>query len=270
MILVDGRVSESLSALDRGLAYGDGVFRTMRAESGTVLYWARHYRKLEHDCARLAIACPAAAVLRAEVDRIVHAEPDCVLKIIVTRGQGGRGFAPPVLAEPTRVVASFPLPQSPPDCDEHGVRVRWCSTRLGVQPALAGVKHLNRLENVLARSEWTDPAIAEGIVLDAGGDVVEGTMSNVFVLERDRLITPALERCGVAGVQRDRLIALAQRLCRGCEVGAISPQRLLEADQVYLVNSVIGAWWVSALEARRWQRCELTPVLQAALRAGDD
>jgi 4-amino-4-deoxychorismate lyase len=270
VILVDGVVSESLNVLDRGLAYGDGVFRTMRAESGRVLHWARHQRKLEHDCARLAIACPSGAALTADIARILRAEPDCVLKIIVTRGQGGRGFAPPMPAEPTRVVASFPLPPSPPDGDEHGVRVRWCSTRLATQPALAGIKHLNRLENVLARSEWTDAAIAEGILLDADGDVVEGTMSNVFVLEQDRLITPALERCGVAGVQRDRLIDLAPRLCRGCEIGSLSPQRLLAADQVYLVNSVIGAWWVCALDARTWNRCGLTPVLQAALRGDDD
>jgi 4-amino-4-deoxychorismate lyase len=270
VILVDGLLSESLSALDRGLAYGDGVYRTMRSESGTVLQWARHHRKLENDCARLAIACPAAAVLSADIGRIVRVEPDCVLKIIVTRGQGGRGFAPSIAAEPTRVVASFPLPQQPAGCDEHGVRVRWCSIRLGLQPALAGVKHLNRLENVLARSEWTDPAIAEGLMLDAGGDIIEGTMSNLFILEHDRLITPGLDRCGVAGVQRERLIALAHRLCGGCEIGSISPQRLLAADQVYLVNSVIGAWWVTALEARTWKRCELTPALQAALRTDDD
>lgn len=269
MILVDGLIRESLSALDRGLAYGDGVFRTMRVESGKVALWGNHYRKLERDCARLGIPCPAAAVLMSDLERLLHDEPSCVVKIIVTRGQGGRGFAPPEDAEPTRVVASFSLPPLPPGCDEHGVRVRWCSTRLAEQPALAGVKHLNRLENVLARREWTDAAIAEGIMCTAEGQVVEGTMSNIFILERDRLITPALDRCGVEGVQRERLIAIAGRICGGCEVGDVSPERLLAAEQVYLVNSVIGAWWVSALEARRWGRCELTSVLQAALRADD-
>jgi 4-amino-4-deoxychorismate lyase len=269
VILVDGLISESLSALDRGLAYGDGVFRTMRAESGKALLWRHHYRKLERDCARLNIACPAAPALISDIERLLHHEPSCVVKIIVTRGQGGRGFAPPEHVDPTRVVASFPLPLVPPGHDEHGVRVRWCSIRLAEQPALAGVKHLNRLENVLARGEWTDAAIAEGIMCDAHGQVIEGTMSNVFLLERDRLITPALERCGVEGVQRERLIAMASKICGGCEIGTVSPERLLAAEQVYLVNSVIGAWWVAALEARRWERCALTPMLQAALRADD-
>jgi 4-amino-4-deoxychorismate lyase len=270
VILVDGRISETLSALDRGLAYGDGVFRTMRAQAARVLLWPNHYRKLERDCARLGIACPAAPALISDIERILREEPDCVMKILVTRGQGGRGFALPAQAQPTRVVASFPLPLPPPGCDEHGVRIRWCSIRLADQPALAGVKHLNRLENVLARSEWTDATIVEGIMRDASGRVIEGTMSNVFILEQGRLITPALDRCGVEGVQRERLIALAGRICRGCEVGSVSPERLLAAEQVYLTNSVIGTWWVCALEARTWERCELTPVLQAALRADDD
>jgi 4-amino-4-deoxychorismate lyase len=73
----------------------------------------------------------------------------------------------------------------------------------------------------------------------------------------------------VAGIQRERLIALAERVCGGCEIDPIVPERLLAAEQVYLVNSVIGAWWVAALDARAWARSELTPIVQAALR-GDD
>ncbi len=270
MILVNGVPGESISALDRGLAYGDGVFRTLRAESGETLFWARHLRKLQHDCARLGLACPPESELAADLRTILREQPDCVVKIIVTRGQGGRGYAPVAPAQPTRVVASFPLPASPSGCDEHGVRVRWCSSRLADQPALAGVKHPNRLENVLARGEWTDPDTAEGLMCDAAGNVVEGTMSNVFILEGDGLVTPPLERCGVDGVQRERLIGLAQRICAGCRVEAISPARLESADQVYLVNSVIGAWWVAALAQRRWSQSPFTPRLLAALRASDD
>lgn len=241
----------------------------MRAESGRVRLWRDHYRKLQEDCQALGLACPHEQALIADIERILSAQPECVVKIIVTRGQGGRGYALPACAAPSRVVASFPLPEPPPGCDEHGIRVRWCATRLADQPALAGVKHLNRLENVLARREWGDPAIAEGLMCDGAGNVVEATMSNVFILENDRLVTPALDRCGVAGVQRARLIGLARSICSGCEIGRISPERLLAAEQVYLVNSVIGAWWVSALEARRWARSPRTPPLIAALRAND-
>jgi len=265
VILVNGQASESIPALDRGLAYGDGVFRTMRTRSGAVLLWPQHYRKLHADCNRLGIECPGERELFADVERIAASEPDCVLKLIVTRGPGGRGYAAPADGIPTRVAASFPLPSARPGCDEQGVRVSWCSTRLGDQPALAGVKHLNRLENVLARNEWSDPDIAEGLMRDDTGRVIAGTMSNVFILEADRLVTPALERCGVAGVQRSRILALADSLGVRSSIEPVPPHRMLAADQVYLTNSVIGAWWVAALEARTWRRCDLTPALLAAL-----
>ena len=269
MILVDGELDRHVSPLDRGLAYGDGVFRTMRAQAARIPLWARHYRKLAHDCGRLGIACPAEATLLADVSRILAAEPDCVVKIVVTRGQGGRGYAAPEAAQPARVVASFPLPVPPADCDERGVRVRWCATLASEQPALAGVKHLNRLDNVLARSEWNDAAIAEGLMCDVRGQVVSGTASNVFIAEKGRLVTPALDRCGIEGVQRARVIELSRRVCAGCTVEPISRERLLAAEQVYLVNSVIGAWWVGALEDRTWDRSPLTPRLLEALRQED-
>ena len=266
MILLNGQPSETISALDRGLTYGDGVFRTMRARAGTLLLWPSHYRKLLADCTRIRMACPVAQDVLGDIARLLVTDSaDCVVKITVTRGPGGRGYAAPQPAAPTRIAARFPLPAPPAACAEGGVRLRWCSTQISEQPALAGVKHLNRLDNVLARSEWTDAAIAEGLMCDGTGQVISGTMSNVFILERGRLVTPGLERGGVAGVQRERLIELAPRLCGGCAVEAISKERLLAAEQVYVTNSVIGAWWVSALGAHSWTRREPTPALLAAL-----
>jgi 4-amino-4-deoxychorismate lyase len=265
VILVNGQAGDSVHALDRGLAYGDGVFRTMRARSGILLLWLQHFRKLQADCGRLGIECPGEPEFGTDIERIVSTEPDCVVKLIVTRGQGGRGYAAPAHAVPTRVAASFPLPAPRPGWDEHGVRARWCTARLADQPALAGVKHLNRLENVLARNEWNDADIAEGLMCDGAGQVIAGTMSNVFILEADRLVTPVLERCGVEGVQRSRVIALAQSLGVRSSIEPITPRRLLAADQVYLTNSVIGAWWLSALDVRTWRRCDLTPALLAAV-----
>lgn len=265
MILVNGETRGEVSALDRGLAYGDGVFRTLRARAGMAQLWTEHVGKLRHDCARLGIECPAEATLRAEVARVLALEPDCVVKITVTRGVGGRGYAPLQDAAPTRIVASFPLPPARPDFAAEGVRVRWCETRLALQPRLAGVKHLNRLENVLARAEWDDPDIAEGLMCDESGQVVEGTMTNLFVLEDRSLLTPPLDRCGVAGVQRERLLELAQRRGIACAIEPISRERLLAARQVYLVNSLVGLWWVARLDARSWTRSDVTPELVSVL-----
>jgi 4-amino-4-deoxychorismate lyase len=265
VILVNGEAREEVSALDRGLAYGDGVFRTLRARAGAVELWRQHFGKLRRDCARLRIECPAESMLRAEVDELVTGERDCVVKIIVTRGPGGRGYAAPREAAPTRIVATFPPPPQRPDSDKEGVRVRWCETRLAHQPALAGVKHLNRLENVLARAEWDDPDIAEGLMCDASERVVEGTMTNVFILEGGRLVTPPLDRCGVEGVQRERLLGLAPEQGIACSIEEISRTRLLAAEQIYLVNSIVVLWWVARLEARRWARADVTPLLLSIL-----
>ncbi len=270
MILIGGRREEAIHATDRGLAYGDGVFRTMLARAGTIRYWSRHYRKLAEDCRSLGIACPTEAVLVADVREILRVETECVVKIIVTRGVGGRGYFPAPDAEPTRIVASFPAPVPRPDRMEVGVRVRWCTTRLSVQPALAGVKHLNRLENVLARGEWSDPHIAEGLMRDNAGNVIEATASNVFLLEGGHFVTPDLSGCGVSGVQRDRVMSMLPALGLHCAVEPITPERVLAADQVVLVNSVIGLWWVSGLDARTWQRSAVVTEIARRLEQGDD
>jgi 4-amino-4-deoxychorismate lyase len=150
------------------------------------------------------------------------------------------------------VVWSAPLHQPPVSYGERGVAIRVCSLRLGWQPALAGIKHLNRLENVLARAEWSDPTIAEGLLQDAAGNVIGGTMSNVFVVEGDALATPDLRRCGVAGVTRERIMEAAGRRGITCHVADLGLDRVLAAREVILVNSLIGVWPVRRLNRRIW------------------
>ncbi len=204
--------------------------------------------------------------MRQDVAHLLDAAPECIVKLIVTRGTGGRGYAPPSPATPVRVAMSFPPPVPVVD-PRAGVAVRWCAVRASSQPLLAGIKHLNRLENVMARREWSGPEFAEGLLLDQAGAVIEGTMSNVFILEAGRLATPSLAQTGVAGVQRDRLLECAAAIGLECEIGVITPQRLMAAEQVYLTNSVIGLWWVSSLAERRWSHSDVTAALARMLAA---
>jgi 4-amino-4-deoxychorismate lyase len=250
MELVNGVESAALSVRDRGLAYGDGVFRTLPLVAGRAPHWARHYAKLASDCSALGIPSPSRADLEADLARVAAREPECAVKIIVTRGGGGRGYAPPAAASPTRIVMSQPLPARSPEWRRDGVRVRVCATRAGHQPRLAGIKHLNRLENVLARAEWTDPGVAEGLMLDAGGNVIEGTMSNIFIVEHGRLVTPALDASGVAGVQRERVIESAAAAGAAVQIALIPLARLLAADEIFLVNSLLPLWPVCAVDNR--------------------
>lgn len=248
MILVDGTISESIPATDRGLAYGDGVFRTMCLHDGRIPFWAQHYDKLAADCAALSIACPSHADLEGDIRTVLSSTDDGVIKIIVTRGTGQRGYRFPDSGSPRRIVMHGPLPVYPSDASARGINARICNLRLSHQPALAGIKHLNRLEQVLARNEWTDPFIAEGILCDVDGLAICGTMTNLFISEQGALVTPALDRCGVAGVTRHIVMEEASRRGIACRVERISIDRLRSADGLFLTNSVIGVWPVRRLE----------------------
>jgi 4-amino-4-deoxychorismate lyase len=253
MILVNGAATDSVAATDRGLAYGDGVFRTLLLKEGVPRWWPRHYRKLERDCVSLALPCPPERLLAEEIARVTSRSADAVVKIIITRGSGTRGYAPPQPVSPTRVVMSIPVSDHPEAFGRDGIRIHWCRTRVSSQPRLAGVKHLNRLENVLARAEWNDPAVPEGLMLDEDGHVIGGTMTNLFISENGDLATPLLSRCGVAGVTRERVIEAAGKHGMSCREEPITRARLLDARAVLLVNSVIGVWQVSECAGRRWE-----------------
>ena len=253
MILVNGAATGSVAATDRGLAYGDGVFRTLPVRRGRPQCWQQHYRKLAHDCAALAIECPPMDVLAMELGQLARDAADFAAKIIVTRGSGARGYALPAPASPTRIVMRAALPDYPAEFRRSGVRVHLCATRFSFQPRLAGVKHLNRLENVIARAEWSDPAVPEGLVLDAQDHVIGGTMSNLFIVEGGVLVTPDLSRCGVAGVTRERVMAAAARQGMACREESITQARFLDAQEAMLVNSLIGAWQIGACAGRSWK-----------------
>jgi 4-amino-4-deoxychorismate lyase len=257
-MLINGVPGNSIDVHDRGLQYGDGVFRTLRIEMGHPRHWHRHYHKLKQDCAALDIACPDAELLAGELRQLAAGRPDGIAKIIITRGNSERGFAPPSTTAATRILTISPLPAFSEANRLQGVKVRVCDLRLSHQPRLAGIKHLNRLENVLAAMEWNEPEIAEGLLLDQQGNVVEGTRSNLFLVSGGELYTPDLSRCGVAGVQRDRVLDWASANGVACRVGQLGLSDVLAADEVFLVNSVIGLWPVRQLQERIWQQHSLS------------
>ena len=155
-MLINGVSGNTVSIRDRGLLYGDGVFRTLRVAQGKASHWPLHYLKLQRDCTVLGIICPEEALLRAELSQVLAQHPDGVVKLIVTRGESGRGYTPSADATPTRIWDFSPMPDYPPECATQGIKVRVCSLRLSIQPRLACVKHLNRLENVLAAAELNE------------------------------------------------------------------------------------------------------------------
>jgi len=270
MNLVNGVENDAISVRDRGLMYGDGVFRTFMLRGGKPLRWPRQYAKLAADCEALRIACPAADVLERDLAAVAMRCPDCVVRIVITRGGGERGYAISAAASPVRVVSASPLPDYPQRHYASGVRAQLCRIRLAAQPALAGIKHLNRLENVLARAEWSDPGIAEGLLCDADDNVICGTMSNVFLVQGGALATPDLARCGVAGVQRQLVIELARINNMPVRIASVSIDELLAADELFLVNSVIGVWQIAAFGEKSWNPGPITARIRRWIEHAQD
>ncbi len=270
MIIINGEPGNSIHVMDRGMMYGDGVFRTMRMENGRILSWPLQYKKLRADCDALDILCPAREVLEEELAQLTKDEANCVVKIIVSRGEGGRGYRVPDSVSPNRFVPTSSLPNYPQHFWQEGVPLHLCEMRLCHQPRLAGIKHLNRLENVLARMEWEDATIPEGVMLDIDGWVIAGTMTNIFMRTQNLLVTPDLSACGVAGLQRDRVLACAPQLGLNIEIRAIALNDLYTADEIFVCNSVIGLWPVKQIGAQQIKVATITHQFQRLLARETD
>jgi len=271
--LINGSFDQTISAVDRGFTYGDGVFRTMRIRDGQPVSWPFHYQKLVADCAVIGIVCPSAELLMSDIQQLFPIDEFenrevSVAKIIITRGEGERGYAPPAVTIPTRVLIKSAMPTYADTHYVQGVRLHLCDTRLALQPQLAGIKHLNRLENILARMEWREESIFDGLMLDMHDNVIECTMSNIFARVGNHLYTPDLNLCGVAGITRQRILGLEKLLGLTCRVAPLTLPALLNADEVFICNSLYGAFQVTAIGNQTWEQQSLASTIRNILTHG--
>jgi len=258
--LVNGSETAGIAPDDRGLQYGDGLFETMAASGGRIRYLPLHLARLEDGCRRLRIPPPSAGLLEDECERVLEGLGTGTVKLTITRGPGPRGYRPPAEPSVTRIVVSSAARAR----GEAPLVVRLCETRLGQNPLLAGMKHLNRLEQVMACAEWDDPAIGEGLMLSADGRLISATAANVFLVEAGRLVTPAIRDCGVAGVMRQVVLAAASELGLPTSVEDVDAGRLATAEEVFVTNAVVGIRPVGELVGvRSWATGEITRRLLA-------
>jgi 4-amino-4-deoxychorismate lyase len=242
---VNGRTRTTVDCHDRGLAYGDGLFETMRVRRRGIRLLDLHFERLLEGMKRLKLEVSVAALEREAAAR-ARQRVDGVLKLIVTRGPGGRGYRPAGNERATRVLSLYPLPPVPGG--SRPVRLRVCRTRMAINPELAGLKTLNRLESVMARSEWRDVRLWEGLMLDMEGTLVSGTMSNLFLRRGATLMTPALDRCGIAGVMRRWVLERAPELHLKVWQGRLPVEALQDAEEVFMTNAVAGVVSVGLIE----------------------
>ena len=271
--MINGNAGARMPVDDRAVQYGDGVFETIAIRSGKPRFWDLHLERLENGCERLGIDAPGERTLRLWLDDAIDrgaCDPRfAVAKIIVTAGQGRRGYRRPGKIVPNVAVGAFVSRPWPISSYRSGVRIRICQTRLAIQPQFAGIKSLNRLEQVVAQSEWRDTETAEGLMLDTEGRIICGTMSNVFLVLGNQLTTPAITRCGVAGVMRRRVIEVCEDAGFDYDVRDVALGQLDDASAVFLSNSQFGVLPVTRCGQRRWPVDDTTKRVMRALADAD-
>jgi 4-amino-4-deoxychorismate lyase len=251
LTLVDGQPAMGLSVLDRGLHYGDGLFETIACRNAQACFLELHLQRLAEGCARLSVRYEDFPQLAATIRELAARQPRSIIKLILTRGSAtARGYGVQGNERAHTVLLQYRWPAEDPAPWQQGVGVRTATGRLGENPLLAGLKHLNRLEQVLIRAEWTDPLIHEALVFSSSGWLVSGTMSNVFLVTDGRLMTPAITHAGIRGVMRHVVISAARR--GGTEVieTALNAAAVQAAQEIFLTNARIGIWPVRALDGR--------------------
>ena len=245
-VLVDGQEGARVDPFDRGLQYGDGLFETIAVPESRPRFLDWHLERLANGAKRLGFPALDAELLRREVAAVGNGSR-CVVKLVVTRGSGPRGYRPPRAPQARRIVAASEWPRASAAA---GARVGWCRTRLGRNPALAGLKHLNRLEQVLARSEWDDGAMDDGLMSDEAGHVIAATQANLFAKIDGRWVTPLLDQCGVAGIMRRAFCTWRAGQGASVEERELSRADVESASALLLTNALVGTWPVRELAGR--------------------
>lgn len=264
--LIDGEISTLVTASNRGLNYGDGLFETLIVHNGRPRRWQGHMDRLGVGCERLDLKMPPQSILLREVQTVSAGLANAVVKIIIARGGRARSYMPPEDENCVRIVSAHFYPEGIADMARKGVRAHLCDLRLAIQPSLGGMKHLNRLEQVLASAELRECGADEGVLLDREGHVVCAVAANIFLVMDDRLLTPRLDLCGVRGVVRGSILAgFAAR----CEQRRVTLDMLQEADEVFICNTVKGIVPVTAIDNQEYAIGPVTREMQIWLMEGN-
>lgn len=252
MFLINGREQETLVASDRAIQFGDGCFTTARIQAGNVAFLTAHLRRLRDASEKLMLPFQEWSALEEEMVRLARDHDSGVLKVILTRGSGGRGYSASACTMPSRILSVSAYPAHYATWREEGVTLALSPVRLGRNPHLAGIKHLNRLEQVLIRTHLEQTNADEALVLDSEGWLTECCAANLFWCKGSTVFTPRLDQAGVKGIMREHCIALlASSSFRVSEVNA-TPDALAEADEVLICNALMPLVPVRACGDMAW------------------
>ena len=261
--LINGKFRNHISVNDRGLFYGDGFFETMlwekldeeKVNQKKIEYWKQHFERLKKGCDLMKINIPQEKVFLRDIEKILDKSihlglTSGLLKLIISRGVGGRGYKFEKNMKPTIIFLSYPRPTYKKEFYMTGVNVKICQTKLYYHDRLFGLKHLNRLDSVLARSEWDDNNLFEGVFIDNNENIVEGTMTNLFFVKKNKLFTPEIKNTGINGIMRQVVMDNAKIFFEDIYEKKIHISKLNNFDQMFMTNSVIKVMPVKKLEKK--------------------
>ena len=260
MFQINGKLTNKISVEDRAVQYGDGIFETIAVKEKLLEFWKEHYQRLNKGCTILKIKCPSEFFLKKEISKFIKKtkKNKFILKIIISRGVGGRGYNPPRNSKPTRILGIYDWPNYLEKNFTKGIMMDVCKTRISAQPFLSQIKHLNRLEQIIARSEWQNKSISESIMLDLNDNVIEGTMSNIFGIKKNIFYTPIIENSGVEGIMRGVILKLLKKNKKKYVIKEITLKEFLKFDEVFVCNSIFGIWPVIKVSKKKFSFGEKT------------
>jgi len=280
--MINGVAVDYLNINDRIIHYGDGLFETILCSNNKLFYWKQHYQRLQLSSIKLKISCPDEQLLLNDINALIagnknSASDSCVIKIIVSRGAGERGYKISKAMNANRLVLLSAI-----EADYSSLlssrllkgELYLCEQQVSINESLAGLKHLNRLENVLARNEWNnavaDKTIVDGLMINANQHVIEGTMSNLFAVKDNQLLTPDLTQSGVKGIMRDEIINIANKMDIKVSIVNMSIDELLVMDELFITNSLIGMKSINKLLDSQYKEVNVTKsIFEKLLKTKD-
>ncbi|MCK5395097.1 MAG: aminodeoxychorismate lyase [Gammaproteobacteria bacterium] len=280
--MINGVATDYLNINDRAIHYGDGIFETILCDHDRLLYWKQHYQRLQSSATRLKMNCPDEQLLLDDIkqllDGIEHSVDDnFAIKVIISRGISERGYRFPKGHNENRVTMLSTLEPGYSSLLAGKLLsgdLYLCEQQISINESLAGLKHLNRLENVLASNEWqngtTDNTIIDGLMINANHYVIEGTMSNLFTVKGKRLITPDLKYSGVNGIMRDVIIDIAKQNDIEISVVNMRLDELYSMDELFISNSLIGLKAVNKIAQNTFSSHDITNLIFDALLKNKD
>ncbi len=262
VILIDGKKQSKASIFNRNTQFGDGLFETCLVENKKLLFWSNHFERMKLGCDRLKISMIDETLWLSDIKKAFSLMKidNCIVKLVLSRGESLRGYSYKDNIRPIRITIVSELKKNNQD---KRFSLEFCNSGYNSNPKLAGIKHCNRLEQVLASASIK---VDDGIMLDENENVVSVTQGNIFCIQGNRLITPNLDKCGIEGTRRAVILKIAVDLGFDINIKNLSVAELLRSDEVFISNSIQGVGPVNQIEDFVYSKHKITEIISEALK----